>query len=66
MVESTQTAKTLLNCYKFSDYQVEEWLTEMLNCPTNTEFKACVNKNELLIKINDHFKEMYETHYAKY
>jgi len=66
MVESTETVKTLLHCYEFSDYQVEEWLTEMLNCPTNAEFKASVDKNEILIKINDHFKEMYETHYAKY
>ena len=48
MVEATETAKSLQKAYKFSDYEVEEWLTSVLNCKTNSEFKTLIGESTLI------------------
>ena len=60
MVEETQITQNLMKSFKFSDYEVEDWLTQVLNSKSNTEFKTLIEANSFMTKIVDHFKLGYE------
>ena len=63
MVEATAaTNQSLLGAYKFSDYQVEEWLSQLWSCKSNAEFKVVIEANVLAQELNEHYKESYEKH----
>ena len=63
MVESAQGTNSLRKSYKFSDYEVEDWLTQIFNSKSNSEFKTQIEANTLLAQIVDHFKAGYEENY---
>ena len=65
MVEATTTTQTLLGAYKFSDFQVEDWLNELWSCKSNAEFKTAIEANKLAQKLNDHFKASYEANFVQ-
>ena len=46
---------SLLKCFKLSDYQVEDWLTELWQAKTNIEFKALLANQPLLKTLNEVF-----------
>ena len=60
MVEETQSTQNLMKSFKFSEYEVEDWLTQVLNSKSNAEFKTLIETNTFMTKIVDHFKVGYE------
>ena len=42
----------LLACYKFSDYPVHDWLTNLWNVKLNSEYKALIAQNDTIAQLN--------------
>ena len=60
MVEETQSTQSLMKSFKFSDYEVDDWLTQILQSKSNTEFKNLIEANSFMTKVVEHFKVGYE------
>ena len=60
MVEETQSTQNLMKSFKLSEYEVEDWLTQVLNSKSNSEFKTLIETNTFMTRIVDHFKVGYE------
>jgi len=39
MVDQKKSSKSILTCYKLTDYSVDSWLSEILECTNNNDYK---------------------------
>jgi hypothetical protein len=40
--------RSILTCYKLSDYCVDQWLTDLWSCTSNAEFKTLLLNNKII------------------
>ena len=52
--------RSLLTCYKLSDYCVDQWLADLWSCNNNAEFKTQMLNNKIIEALISYFKEIKE------
>jgi hypothetical protein len=52
--------RSILTCYKLSDYCVDQWLTDLWSCTSNAEFKTLLLNNKIIAGLISYCEEVTE------
>ena len=56
MVDKTKSSKSILTCYKLTDYSIESWLSQILECTNNNDYKNNLLKHGAIQQLLSYFE----------